>query len=206
MKTIEESGAMAISLTVKRPDRYEEARQAVQDHRKEHHCQLEAMSHQDGRELAVVTRATHSSYVLEIGPALAYSGLQIMSSFGRTGRLDVVEPDREHARLMAEWFGRFAAAERARVQTSTVADVVPALGGLYDLIVVSGSWPEIPGVYEHLLRLARIGGTLLVRASTATSDDDRAALSALLTRLADDDRVEPWFGPRLEQVLATRCR
>jgi predicted O-methyltransferase YrrM len=206
MKTLEEPGAMAVSLTLKRPDRFEAAREAIQAHRKEHHCKVEAMSHQDGRELAVVTRATHSSYVLEIGPALGYSGLQIMSSFGRTGRLDVVEPDREHARLAADWYGRFAAAERARVNNSTVAEVVPALGSLYDLIVLSGFWNELPAVYEHLLRLVRVGGSLLVRAAAATTDEDRAALATLLTRLADDDRLEPSFSPRLERVLATRCR
>ena len=205
MNAIEEPGALAISLTLRRPDRYEKVRETIQGHRKDHHCAVEPMSHQDGRELAVITRATRSSYVLEVGSVLGYSGLNIVSSFGQTGRLDIVEPDPQHARLAEEAFERFTVAERVRINNSTVQDVVPALAGLYDLIVFNEGWAALADVYEHWLRLVRIGGTLLVRSGAAGPDDQRS-VADLLGRIADDDRLDPWFAPRLERVLATRQR
>jgi len=194
----------AFALTVHRPDRFAAVRESADAHRLEHGCHLEMLSEIEARELAVVVRATHSSYVLELGTGIGYSGLHIASSFGATGRLDTIESDPRHARLAAQGFARYALDERTRIHTAPAHEVVPALSGPYDLLVLDTEWSVYPGLYEHFVRLLRTGGSLYLVPREGFGANPES--DPFLRRLADDDRLLPWFAPHLRRILATRVR
>lgn len=194
----------AFALTMHRPDRFAAVREGADAHRLDHGCHLEVLSELEARELAVIVRATHSSYVLEIGTGIGYSGLHIAAGFGATGRLDTIEADPQHARLATEAFARYALDERTRVHAAAAHEVVPALSGPYDLLVLDTEWAVYPRLYEHFIRLLRIGGSLYLVPREGFGANPES--DPFLRRLADDDRLLPWFAPHLRRVLATRTR
>ncbi|MCZ2111976.1 MAG: class I SAM-dependent methyltransferase [Dehalococcoidia bacterium] len=194
----------ALSLTHRRPDRFATVRESAPAHRLEHGCDLDVLNEVEARELAVMVRATHSSYVLELGTGIGYSGLHIAASFGTTGRLDTIESDPRHARMAAHSFAYFALDERTRVHTAPAEDVVPALSGPYDLLILDAAWVAYPGLYEQFIRLLRTGGSLCLFPREGPGRGPET--DPFLRRLASDDRLLPWFAPGLQRIIATRVR
>ena len=191
----------AETLTRLHPDRFAEVREEALAHGAEHGCGTAPPTFLRVRELAVLVRAMHASYVLELGTGLGYGGLHIVDAFGRTGRLDTVERDPAHAKLAEANFRRFAFDERVRVHCGRAAEVVSALNGPYDLIVLDDDSVGYLALYEDLLRLVRTGGSIIAGAG---SED--ASLPGFLARLAEDDRVLPSFGPGLRHTVAVKQR
>lgn len=197
----------ATALTARRGSRFEPMRDEVVAHAKAHGCALEPLARTDLREVEVLTRATHSSYVLELGAGVGQATLHIASAFGRTGRLDAVEPDPVHADLLENLVRRYALEEVVRVHRAAPTTVVSALSGPYDLIVVHEGLAALAGGYEDLVRLLRTGGSLILRIPAAERVPGAAAgEGGLLQRLAEDPRVAPWFARDLDRVIATRVR
>lgn len=194
------SGEWAEALTALRGDRFAAVREEALAHCAEHGCTGTPATTLRGREIGVLVRATHASYVLELGTGLGYSGLQALDGFGRTGRLDTIESDPAHAKLAEENFRRFGFEERVRVHRARDSEVAPALNGPYDLVMLDSDPAGYAGLYEHLLRLVRTGGSLLVSAGGETEARE------LFERLAVDERVAARFGPLPGEVLAVRVR
>ncbi|MEO9255690.1 MAG: hypothetical protein ABI305_09130 [Tepidiformaceae bacterium] len=207
---MDELGMRAMELTLKGGDRFADVRAEALTHHEAHGCTLAEFSLTDGRELAVLVRATRASYVLELGGGVGYSGLNITSSFGQTGRIDTIEPDPEHARLIRQNFARYSLEDRLRVHSARPVEVVPALSGPYDMIVINEGPMALDGIYEDLVRLTRTNGSIVmlrsgIQASTA-GETDPFLVPPILARFAEDDRLLVSFGERLECVLATRIR
>ncbi|HXU22603.1 MAG TPA: class I SAM-dependent methyltransferase [Tepidiformaceae bacterium] len=196
---------IAEQLTGRRPDRYAEVLDAMAPHRRSHGCALVSPTAAQARELAVVVRATRATYVLELGAGLGYAALHMVSAFGYTGRLDAVEGDPVHATLMEEHVRRYALEERIRVQRAAANEVVSALSGPYDLLVIHPGSGDVTLIYEDLLRLLRTNGSLVALAGSDAPASRTEGLPSFAERLADDDRILPSFGPG-ERVFATRIR
>lgn len=203
MRVIDQESA-ATQLTSRRGTRYESVREEIEAHRAEHGCDTQRWSLLQARELAVLVRATHSSYVLQVGGGNGYGVLQVASALGSTGRVDVVEPDSVHASLIADNLERYGLGERVRIHAAAASEVVPPLSGPYDLIVGDAGWATYLPLYEDLLRLLRTGGTLYLLPRGAPGAEPGA--DPLLGHLAEDERLLTWFAPDLERVLAVRVR
>lgn len=193
---------LATALTLRRPDRYAEVRDETAAHVAQHECDLVPLSPLDGRALGVLVRATHSSYVLELGTGLGYPGLHIAAAFGQTGRLDTVEADPSHAALAEANFRRFTLDSRIRIHHGRATEVVPALNGPYDLLVLGCGGADYAALFDEFARLLRVGGSVFVRAQGGIE----VLPEAFLERLATDDRFLPSFAPGIETILATRTR
>ncbi len=189
------------SLTQLHPDRFADVRNEAVTHCAEHGCDAIPATFLRAREMGVLVRAMHASYVLELDAGLGYGGLHVVDAFGRTGRLDTIERDPGHAALAGASFRRFAFAERVRVHCGRVVEVVPALSGPYDLIALNGAAAACLPVFEDLIRLVRTGGAIILGKAS-----DEMASSAFHSRLAEDDRLLPSFGPGLRHTLAVRQR
>lgn len=201
---MEDEASLAQALTAMRPDRFADVRERALEHVADHGCDARPPSVLEARRLTVLTRATHSSYVLEVGTGLGYGSLQIAAAFGQTGRLDTIEPDPVHAALAEAAFRRYALDDRVRVQGTAARQVLPALSGPYDLVVAHARADVVAPLYEDVMRLLRVGGTLFFSAVPHASEPGRER--DLLERLAIDDRVAAMFGPGLAPVMATRLR
>ena len=200
-----EPDEIAERLTGRRPDRYAEVLESTEPHRLAHGCALVSPTAAQARELAVVVRATRATYVLELGAGLGYAALQMVSAFGYTGRLDAVEGDPVHATIMEENVRRYALEDRIRVQRAAAIEVVSALSGPYDLLVIHPGSGDITLIYEDLLRLVRTNGSLVALAGSDAPVSLLEGEPSFAERLADDDRILPSFGPG-ERVFATRVR
>jgi len=199
-----EIDSVAERLTAARDDRYAEVLEGVDAHAAAHGCGMEIPSAAETRMLSVLVRATRATYVLEIGGGIGYSALHMTASFGQTGRLDVVEPNPVHATLIQEHARRFALAERIRVQNAAATSVVMALSGPYDLIAIHAEYvDECGSLFETLMRLLRVGGSLVVLAGRGRGADGEASL--LAERLAEDPRVWPAFSEH-GGMMAARVR
>ncbi len=192
---------LAESLTLARPDRFAEVREAAIAHTSEHQCDGGPASLLRAREAAVLVRATRASYVLELGTGLGYSSLHALDVFGRTGRLDTIESDPLHARLAEENFSRYGYSDRVRVYTGRDADVLAGLNGPYDLVILDSNPSGYPSLFEDAVRLLRTGGLLL-----ANIAGGEPPAESFLRRLAGDDRLLCSFGAGLEHTLAVRLR
>lgn len=198
--------AEAMLLTARRPDRYAELLAIAEDHARSHGCGLEVPTYVEGRQLAVFTRATHSTYVLEIGSGLGYTSLHIASTFGATGRLEAIEIDPVHAAILDEQARRYALNERIRVNAASPRDVIRALSGPYDLVVVTRGASGLPLMFEDMVRLVRIGGSIFAPNLERLRHGNAADTARFLELCAEDDRLLPWFPPTLDMMLAARTR
>lgn len=195
------SPASALGLTLRHPDRYADVREAAAGHAADHGCGLAQLTAVDAREVAVLVRATHSSYVLESATGIGYRALHIADASGRTGRLDSVEPDGAHVELAAANVRRHAMEERVRIHHGKAVEVFAALNGPYDLLVLDPPTIAAPALYDEFVRLVRVGGSLFAK------DVSGESLSPdFLARLGSDDRLLASFATGLGQVLATRTR
>lgn len=193
---------VALALTGSRSERFESLRHDVAAHAATHGCGLVPGSVTDLRELEVLTRATHSSYVLQVGAGLGEASMHIASAFRRTGRLDAVEPDSVHAAFIEAAVQRFALEEVVRVYGAPAAGVITALNGPYDLVVFHGSLAAFDTAYEDVIRLLRTGGSLAIFGAAAADAGEGSGLA----RLARDSRMLPWFAADLFRVIASRTR
>lgn len=189
----------ATALTLRKPDRFADVREATVAHVGEHGCGLIAATVVEARGFAVFVRATRSSHVLQLGSGLGYTSLHLAAALGRTGRLDVVEPDQTHAEAAVANVRRFALDERVRIHHGNARDVVPALSGPYDLAVLETERDDYPWLFDDLVRLLRTGGSVFAPAGALLPE-------RFLDQLAADERLEAWFGPDLQRVVATRTR
>lgn len=188
----------AETLTGIKPDRFAGVAAAIDEHLREHGCDLGRAPILSAREMGVLVRATRASYVLEVGAGLGYCGLHAVDGFGRTGRLDTIERDPVHAQLAEENFRRFGFGDRVRVHCGREDDVLAGLNGPYDMVVLNSGLAGHGRSFEDILRLLRTGGTLLVSAGGGP------AMEGFLRRLATDDRLLPAFGAGLQHVVAVR--
>lgn len=205
-----DSAAQAELLTARRPARFSPVADDIKAHVAEHGCAVPLLTPIEARSFEFAVRATHSSYVLQVGAGLGEATLHMAGAFGYTGRLDAIEPDPAHGTFIERQLRRFAFEETVRVHVASPANVVSALSGPYDLIVLHAPGPalDFPDLdYEDLVRLLRTGGSLLaVRSSTDAESSAAPPEGGLLARLAGDPRMLPWFAPDLTRVLATRAR
>lgn len=164
----------------------------------------------DARMLAALTRALRSTYVLLLGAGGGYTPLHISSSFGHTGQLDVIEPDPNFATLAEGAIARFAMTERIRVHTGTTRDVVSSLNGPFDLAVL---WAPVadrqwPSLHADLVRLVRVGGSIVVSGLPATMAAGEAPdpLAAYMEQVAQDERLVLGIAGESGLAIAARIR
>lgn len=196
-------------------ERFADVRVQSEAYRDEHGGFAYTTSPVGARELQVLVRLARASYVLEVGGGLGYTGLHIASSFGHTGRLDMVEPDARAVALATENFQRAGFGDRMRAYSSEPADVLPGLSGPYDMIILACAPATYSDLYEDAVRLLRTGGTLLVfnlfeLAWALDGEGDAPAspdpLAAFVARLAEDDRFVTHVPVTLDRAIAVRVR
>ncbi|MEX2080434.1 MAG: class I SAM-dependent methyltransferase [Dehalococcoidia bacterium] len=163
-----------------------------------------------GRKLQVLVRATRAYYILELGAALGFTGLRMLSSLGSTGRLDTIESDPAFAKEAEANFANNGFADRTRVHAASPERVVPGLNGPYDLIVLHAPIATLTTLYEDLVRLLRTGGSLFFSNLTDANAEAAAGAEgpglAFLNRLEADDRIALHISRDMDDALATRIR
>lgn len=116
-----------------------------------------------GAQIAVLAAATDAMNIVEVGTGAGVSGLWLLHGSPRA-TLTTIDNEPEHLAAARKAFhdARIAPA-RARFITGRAADVLPRMNeAAYDIVVVDADAENVIEYVEHGLRLARIGGTVLV--------------------------------------------
>lgn len=177
------------------------------------------------RQLTATVRAMRATYVLHVASdlpsgaageaAAVHASLHLAGAFGHTGQLETVVSHERLAAAIAAHAGRHALAERIRVHAGDAPTVVRALNGPHDLVVAGARWREYERMGDHLMRLVRTGGALLVvnagalpaaLADGAIGDAGAASLQRFLRALVSDERYELGASRDFRFVLAARVR
>ncbi len=151
-----------------------------------------------GAQLAVLSAASSTHSILEIGTGTGVSGLWLLAGAPEAvlTSIDIELDHQQHAR------SAFAAggvpANRIRLITGRAAEVLPRMNdGAYDLVLVDGDEGSLLDYVAHALRIVRQGGLVLVphalwrgRVADPTRRDATASdFRTLLATIAESSAV-----------------
>ena len=98
--------------------------------------------------------------ILEIGTAIGYSGIVMLSASERA-TLNTVELDERTANLARSNFAEFGMSDRVNVFVGDAREIVPQLTGSYDFIFLDGPKGQYEVFFPYLTDLLEVGGTLV---------------------------------------------
>ena len=132
----------------------------------------------DTKELLYATvRERKPTRILEIGTAIGYSGIVMLSASDAT--LNTIELDERTARLARDNFKEFGYSERVNIFVGDAREIVPQLTGRYDFIFLDGPKGQYETFFPYLTDLLTVGGTLVC---------DNVLYKGLVERVPDNKR------------------
>ena len=133
----------------------------------------------DTKELLYETvKAAQPRRILEIGTAIGYSGIVMLSASG-DATLNTIELDEKTADIAKANFKEFGLSERVNVFVGDARELVPVLTGSYDFIFLDGPKGQYETFFPYLTDLLEVGGTLVC---------DNVLYKGLVEHVPDDKR------------------
>ena len=115
----------------------------------------------DTKELLFETvKKTQPNKILEIGTAIGYSGI-VMLTASKNATLNTVELDEQTAALARKNFEEFGVGERVNIFVGDAREIVRLLTGSYDFIFLDGPKGQYEAFLPYLTDLLEVGGTLV---------------------------------------------
>lgn len=197
----EASWKFAEDFIVERPDIAEARQHSVE-------LGIDAVSPATGAQLAVIAAATIGSAVagniIEVGTGVGVSGLWMLAGAPQATltTIDVESDYQDSARRALLEAG--IAANRMRLIAGDAGEVLPRMNeASYDIVLVDADPKSVIEYVEHALRLARIGGTVLVAhalwrdrvADPVQRGDAVTGFRSLLREIAASDAVISALSP-----------
>ncbi|WP_166874241.1 MULTISPECIES: class I SAM-dependent methyltransferase [unclassified Salinibacterium] len=165
---------------------------------------IEAISPATGAQIAVVAAATAATNIVEIGTGLGVSGLWLLKG-APEAVLTSIDSELDYQQTARRAFAEAGIpAARTRLITGRARDVLPRMNeGSYDIVFIDADPQSVIEYVEHGLRLARVGGTVLVAhalwrdrvADPAQRDDTVADFRTLLSEIAGSPAVISALSP-----------
>lgn len=132
----------------------------------------------DTRELLYNTvKARQPKRILEIGTAIGYSGIIMLSACNAT--LNTVEMDENNADMARENFALFGVADRVNLFVGDAREIIGYLSGSYDFIFLDGPKGQYKAFLPFLTDLLQVNGTLVC---------DNALYKGLVEHVPDNPR------------------
>ncbi|HEY8319888.1 MAG TPA: class I SAM-dependent methyltransferase [Amnibacterium sp.] len=123
---------------------------------------IEPVSPAVGAALAVAAAARPAASIVEIGTGAGVSGLWLLRG-APAAQLTTIDVDLDHHQVARSVFAEAGHPKQVRFITGDARDVLPRMNDdSYDLVLVDADWESLPGYVDAALRLARVGGTVLV--------------------------------------------
>ena len=171
---------------------------------------VEAVSPAVGSQLSVIAAASNARQIVEIGTGLGVSGLWLMKGAPRATLTSIdTEIDYQHS-ARKSFTEAGISSSRIRLIHGSALDVLPRMNDeSYDIVFIDADPHAVIEYVEHGLRLARVGGTVLVaralwrgRVADPTSRDDTAqSIRALLREIAGSPAVVSAISPAGDGLL-----
>ena len=115
----------------------------------------------DTKELLFATvKDKQPRRILEIGTAIGYSGIVMLSASERA-TLNTIELDEHTAELARANFKEFGVENRVNIFVGDAREIIPQLTGSYDFIFLDGPKGQYETFFPYLTDLLEVGGTLV---------------------------------------------
>ncbi|MCH5153043.1 MAG: O-methyltransferase [Clostridiales bacterium] len=115
----------------------------------------------DTKELLFATvKEKQPRRILEIGTAIGYSGI-VMLSASELATLNTIELDERTAELARANFKEFGFDKRVNIFVGDAREIIPVLTGSYDFIFLDGPKGQYENFFPYLTDLLDVGGTLV---------------------------------------------
>lgn len=115
----------------------------------------------DTKELLFNTvKAKQPKRILEIGTAIGYSGI-VMLSASEGATLNTIELDEATAEMARRNFADFGVGNRVNIFVGDAREIVMLLTGSYDFIFLDGPKGQYEVFFPYLTDLLEVGGTLV---------------------------------------------
>ncbi|MFI3316228.1 MAG: O-methyltransferase [Rikenellaceae bacterium] len=157
--------------------------------------------HIQGKLLELLVRMQRPKRILEIGTFTGYSALCLAAGLEDGAELHTIEVDDELESFAAEFFAKSIHSAKIHQHIGSALEVVPALGGHFDMVFMDGDKREYPAYYNMLFESGVIGhGSLLIADNILWSgkvveplhhnDKHTKALLEFNAMVQEDPRVE----------------
>jgi predicted O-methyltransferase YrrM len=157
-----------------------------------------------GAQIAVIAAATAAKTIIEIGTGAGVSGLWLFTGAPES-TLTSIDIELDHQQVARKIFTDAGIpANRSRLITGRALDVLPRMNeGSYDIVFIDADPQSVIEYVEHGLRLARLGGTVLVAhalwrgrvADPAQRDETVSDYRTLLQEIAGSTAVLSALSP-----------
>ncbi|MEG8037387.1 class I SAM-dependent methyltransferase [Sphingomonas sp. LR61] len=132
---------------------------------REHSLELgvEAISPAIGAQIGVIAAASRATSIIEIGTGLGVSGLYLLGG-APDATLTTIDIEVDHQQFARDaYISAGTAPARIRLIPGRANQVLPRMNeASYDVVLVDADPEHVIEYVEHGLRLARLGGTVLV--------------------------------------------
>ncbi len=155
--------------------------------------------HTQGRMLSMLSKMIAPARILELGTFTGYSALCLAEGLRPGGCLHTVEIDDEAEESLLQLFGSTPGGEAITLHIGDAIDVVPRLGGQWDLVFIDANKRHYCDYYRMILPLVRPGGYIIadntlwdgkVAEDKPDSDPQTAGILEFNKLVADDSAVE----------------
>ena len=177
--------------------------------------------HIQGRLLEMLVRMLRPRRALEIGTFTGYSALSMAAGLEEGAELHTVEVDDEQEEFIRSYFARSPHGRKITLHIGSALDIVPKLGGVFDLAFIDGDKREYPDYYRMLMGddsgrpLVHSGSVLIadnilwsgkVVQPVAHNDRHTQALLEFNRMVAEDPRTENVILPLRDGLNLIRIR
>lgn len=155
--------------------------------------------HLQGRILKMFCRMLAPKRVLEIGTYTAYATLCMAEGMAPDGRIHTIEINDEMEDFINKYLDRSPYMEKITVHFGDALEVIPKLGGEFDLVFIDADKRLYSEYYDLVFPMVRPGGLILadntlwdghVVEVPRSADKQTLGIMAFNDKIKRDDRVE----------------
>ncbi|MCM1348981.1 MAG: O-methyltransferase [Firmicutes bacterium] len=155
--------------------------------------------HIQGRVLKMLTELINPQRVLELGCYTGYSTLCMAEALKGNAELHTVEIDDELTDELLERFASVDYGKRITLHTGDALEIVPQLGGEWDMVLIDANKRHYPDYYRMLMPMIKQGGYMLadntlwdgkVASTPPPTDAQSRGIMEFNDMVAADSRVE----------------
>lgn len=169
--------------------------------------------HLQGRLLKMLVSMVAPRRVLEIGTYVGYSALCLAEGMADGGEVHTIEIEDELEDFIRGALDRSPHGRKVTLHIGDAADIIPRLGGEWDLVFIDGNKRQYPEYYEMVMPMLKKGGYIIADntlwdgkvADTDTySDAQTLGVAAFNDLVARDGRVEKVIVPLRDGLTIIR--
>ena len=120
-----------------------------------------ASGHLQGRMLVMLTRMIRPQRILELGTFSGYSALCLAEGMPEGAVLHTIEVNDEQEDFTRPWLEESPWADRIHLHIGDAMDIVPTLGGQFDLIYIDADKRHYADYYQLVLPHLNSGGFIV---------------------------------------------